>query len=602
MENLQRQITKRKIGLLLTLTTVTFATALIYISCSKTDIQNRILIDKQMPSTEDKFFNSHRSSNLTEKALVEFVKRENSKEHFVGQTVDQIGYPRWDKIIKQSKANAKVSNASVAQGNKNFSINENSSVTIYYVPFVRDSQNYVNATMVIKASAKDTTINYLCDWQYRNKKHGILQIDTTAESYALFFMRIDNWTLGHTKFNITDPSLFVSSSYPQTSSKQISFVKQSSQSVSSQGVATFLELVDDCTGIYVCVSGTSSSVAPENNCNCGQNNHYSTESLAMPCYYMGGWCNDSEDDSGDDGIGIIGGDGGGGGGGGGSSSSGGGGVPPSPCNTTVTTLSAQKSVATFQAQPCDGNPGWEPIVVSGIKEIIPDTSITKHPNVNCVYDALMQSTLPNILSAFLGDAYNVKFQLGYLNDVNARGKTEVTDITTGKDFLITINQTDALDPDYSRIWLAKTFIHEAFHAMLIQKAYAELGTAVISQWPKNIDDMTLAELSMYYYNWEKQAGTWNSIGHDWMISHIEYCAGYLRSFVQQYYPAVYQTAGSDLKNYIAMFYQGLEGVQCFADDIAARGMTNDPTGQATNSPQYIQSRLFAGGITSNCPN
>lgn len=51
-----------------------------------------------------------------------------------------------------------------------------------------------------------------------------------------------------------------------------------------------------------------------------------------------------------------------------------------------------------------------------------------------------------------------------------------------------------------------------------------------------------------------------------------------------------------------MFYQGLERVQCFADDIAVKGMINDPTGQNPNSPQYIQSHIFVGVSANNCPN
>jgi hypothetical protein len=35
------------------------------------------------------------------------------------------------------------------------------------VPFARDSQNYVNAAMVIKASTTDTSFEYRCDWQYK---------------------------------------------------------------------------------------------------------------------------------------------------------------------------------------------------------------------------------------------------------------------------------------------------------------------------------------------------------------------------------------------------------------------------------------------------
>lgn len=227
--------------------------------------------------------------------------------------------------------------------------------------------------------------------------------------------------------------------------------------------------------------------------------------------------------------------------------------------------------------------------------ITSDTSITNYPNVKCVFDSLMKSILPNILSAFLGNQYNIIFILGNLSD-SINGMTVPTN-STGTNFRVTINYKIATDPYYSRIWLAKTFIHEAFHAKLRQKAFELLGTDVISKWPKNIDDMTLRELSIYFYDYTSQNGTWNIIGHQWMIENIETCASYLRDFIQQFYPFIYVDAGSDLKNYIALFYQGLEDVPCYSGDIIARGfITNCTIGE--NCLGYIQNRIFN---INSCP-
>jgi len=125
----------------------------IYVACRKVDHQ-------QAPdeingnNIEENFFNSNRSSDPTEKALVDFIKRINDKEHFVEKAVKQIGYPRWNKIISPS--------ASRRAGK---AISDSSGIT-YYIPFVRDSQNYVNASIAIRANPDDTTFSYLCDWQY----------------------------------------------------------------------------------------------------------------------------------------------------------------------------------------------------------------------------------------------------------------------------------------------------------------------------------------------------------------------------------------------------------------------------------------------------
>ncbi|MEO8174772.1 MAG: DUF3289 family protein, partial [Sediminibacterium sp.] len=75
-------------------------------------------------------------------------------------------------------------------------------------PFVRDSQQYVNAAMTIKLSATDTSIGYLCDWQYKRQPNQVNKLDDKAEKFALFFMVLDNGVFGHTKFRIIDKNLF----------------------------------------------------------------------------------------------------------------------------------------------------------------------------------------------------------------------------------------------------------------------------------------------------------------------------------------------------------------------------------------------------------
>lgn len=126
---------------------------------------------------------------------MDFVKKKNEKEHFVETTIGRIGYPRWDKIIVRKKPEA------MGRG----AIDSSST---FYIPFVRDSQNYVNASMVIRTSPADTTLRYLCDWQYSQRVRSATPVDTAAESYALFFMLMDKKVFAHNKFVITDTTLF----------------------------------------------------------------------------------------------------------------------------------------------------------------------------------------------------------------------------------------------------------------------------------------------------------------------------------------------------------------------------------------------------------
>ena len=89
----------------LLLTFVIFAFLIIYSACRKTDqpaAESKTNIESEI---EKRFFNSNRTSDPTEEALVAFIKRKNDKEHFVEKTVSQIGYPRWDKALKIAPKN-----------------------------------------------------------------------------------------------------------------------------------------------------------------------------------------------------------------------------------------------------------------------------------------------------------------------------------------------------------------------------------------------------------------------------------------------------------------------------------------------------------------
>ena len=131
---------------------IMLAGLLLFITCRKMDYSPHKDDAPALNTVTDKFFNSHRSSDLTEKSLVDYLKRVNEKEKFVEQTVKQIGFPRWDKILTPSLSRLAGRTES------------DSSAITYYIPFVRDSQNYVNASMAIRTTPSDTTFSYLCDW------------------------------------------------------------------------------------------------------------------------------------------------------------------------------------------------------------------------------------------------------------------------------------------------------------------------------------------------------------------------------------------------------------------------------------------------------
>lgn len=217
-----------------------------------------------------------------------------------------------------------------------------------------------------------------------------------------------------------------------------------------------------------------------------------------------------------------------------------------------------------------GSPTGSGAAAASIK---PDTSITNHPIVQCVYTHLMNPNLnhglKSVLSSFDdGQPYNVTFTLSTgLTDVDGQCA-----FLGNNSFLITINGTEAEDSSYSRIYLASTFIHEAFHAKLRQKVLETFGTATVDAWPKPINDMTLSELATYFELESKSNNIWESIEHDWMVDNIATLATTLQQFVQTYYKSTAAAVGSSLTPYEALMYMGLQDATVYQEEVVDKGL------------------------------
>lgn len=212
-----------------------------YLSCRKRDIFTEAE-KTNTNSLEEKFFNTHRTADPTEKALVGYLKKVNDKDKFVEQTVQQIGYPRWDKAI--TLVNKKKAQNLLGD-----------SIQTFYIPFVRDSQNFVNASMIIHTSQTDTSFTYRCDWQYSEMENDVNSANDPAEHFAAFFMQLDKVVFGHRKFNIVDTNLF------RTAHGPAKYLKLDS-SVSSN-TNNYYELIEFCQDVVYyyqnCTYGNTSA-------------------------------------------------------------------------------------------------------------------------------------------------------------------------------------------------------------------------------------------------------------------------------------------------------------------------------------------------------
>ncbi len=246
------------------------------------------------------------------------------------------------------------------------------------------------------------------------------------------------------------------------------------------------------------------------------------------------------------------------------------------------------AIARTSDAPCP--PGWVPVKQSFPPIIQADASIANNPIIKCVYDNLMhpdlQLGLKSILKSFDGSSvYHINFKPG---PISGEG---VTNYLGSNQWLTTINKDRAEDNGYSRIWLASTFIHEAFHAKLRQHAIELLGTDEIQNWPKSIDDMTLSELATYYEQSAQTKALWNPIGHDWMVNNIDELATSLREFVKKFYTATYANVGDNLDAYRALAYMGLLGSQFYQEKVVNTGIQNQFNA--------YRSALNEGGACSN---
>ena len=163
--------------------------------CRKMD---RVISSPTLSETEAKFFNEHRSADAREKALGEFLKHKNNSLHFVQTTVERIGYPRWDKAIT-------VTNNNVI-ANRTEGGDDNAAIT--YIPFVRENENYVNASMLVKTTASDTVFQYLLDWQYASYGFDTVSTGWNAKDVFHVFARLNKDVFGKTAFRIKDDRLF----------------------------------------------------------------------------------------------------------------------------------------------------------------------------------------------------------------------------------------------------------------------------------------------------------------------------------------------------------------------------------------------------------
>src|SRR5688572_20830984 len=140
-----------KLKRLITFFLFIFISTLLFKSCRKIDSPESVI---QNNSIVEKFFGSHRSSKPIVNSIIGYMRNQNNKNSFVKSLSKSIGFPYWNKSI--------IFDASGRSGK-----GLGGDVIVVYVPFIRDSQYYVNSALILRITGEDTSYRYLHDFQYK---------------------------------------------------------------------------------------------------------------------------------------------------------------------------------------------------------------------------------------------------------------------------------------------------------------------------------------------------------------------------------------------------------------------------------------------------
>lgn len=437
------------------------AAATVWAACRKMDRQADAITNND--TAKSKFFSTHPSTNSQVNAIAAYVGRENDKYHFIEKIIAQVGYPRWDKTrIRKRKLGGRQSDS------------PDSGTVVFVIPFVRPDENFVNAALIINTNAGDTSQYFATDWQYRQRTHGAITVDTTAERTAIYFMMLDYLAFGHTEFTITDSSLF--GVHPSTSPAKVTLMNITT--------GNRVNLMDGNICLHAFVCGT-----PDTYCanGCDYLNCAGTPGTSNWCYLLGELCEpDPQPPTGGGSGGTGPGTGGTPGSGGGN---GGGWTPPTNpggCGTAA---------RTSMQEGC--GPGWTPTGGSSpYNPNIYDTiGITRklRDRFPCIA-SLIKDSLPNtngFTQRVLRDVFGVNSRVNLYFSIDTTLTKDSLDAYTLPQFyavdtlnnLFFYSATVYLNPwllqHSSHEYILSNIIHEPIHAF-IEQIYYQYGTGFIN--------------------------------------------------------------------------------------------------------------------------
>ncbi|NII83992.1 MULTISPECIES: hypothetical protein [unclassified Pedobacter] len=192
-----------------------------------------------------------------------------------------------------------------------------------------------------------------------------------------------------------------------------------------------------------------------------------------------------------------------------------------------------------------------------------DSSITNNPKAKCALEKLLRNNtkFDSLINAFTGQTYNLKFQVKTL--AGSKRAETTWDAYNHQNFEINLNRS-FINSNAPVLQVAKTLLHEAFHANLMQRAYLIFGASEInSNWVKKPENMDLNELIDIFES--KLSGTSiETIHHEYMAKNINVIAAGLNEFAQKYDS---NYSNYDQYDYLGLAWEGLRETNYFIQNV-----------------------------------
>ncbi|WP_421944580.1 hypothetical protein [Pedobacter sp.] len=194
-----------------------------------------------------------------------------------------------------------------------------------------------------------------------------------------------------------------------------------------------------------------------------------------------------------------------------------------------------------------------------------DTSIINNPKAKCALDKLLNNNIKfdSLLKAFTGVGYDVTFKVkDVLTNADSRGETTYNPANKAQ---IYINLKRSFVNSAPPIHIAKTLLHEAFHANLMQRAHDVFGTyEVTNNWTKKPEDMTLNELMDIFESKLAGNSTLGAVHHEYIARNIGVLVLGLKEFAQKY-DANYNNY--DQYDYLGLAWEGSRETTYFIQNV-----------------------------------